>query len=53
VFYQAAIFNRDPVSASIWIGVMLGLLLTVVIGMRLWARREPAPVKLAAEGVAS
>ncbi|NCA71430.1 MAG: Fe(2+) transporter permease subunit FeoB [Sphingobacteriia bacterium] len=53
VFYQAAIFDRDPVSASIWIGVMLGLLLTVIIGMRLSARREPAPVKLAAEGVAS
>ena len=51
VFYQAAIFDRDPVNASIWIGVMLGLLLTVVIGMRLWARGEPAPVKLATERV--
>jgi len=49
VFYQAAIFNRDPVNASIWIGVMSGLLLAVVIGMRLWARRESVPVKLATE----
>ena len=51
VFYQAAIFSRDPVSASIWIGMMLGLLLMVVVGMRLWARREPAPIELVTEGI--
>ncbi|SDX85158.1 ferrous iron transport protein B [Allochromatium warmingii] len=49
LFYQAAIFSRDPLSAAIWISVMLGVLLAAVIGMRVWGRRSALPVKLATE----
>ncbi|NKN34491.1 Fe(2+) transporter permease subunit FeoB [Marichromatium bheemlicum] len=42
IFYQAAIFARDPVSASIWIGIMTALFLATVLGMRWWSRRDPA-----------
>jgi ferrous iron transport protein B len=38
-FYQAATFERDPVSASIWIGGLLVVLLGVFAAMRLWAKR--------------
>ncbi|MBK5967062.1 ferrous iron transport protein B [Thiocystis minor] len=41
VFYQTAIFARDPVSSSAWIGGMLAILIATVIGMRAWARRDP------------
>ena len=47
IFYQSAIFARDPASSSAWIGGMLTLLIAVVIGMRLWARRIPATPALA------
>ncbi|MBO8087655.1 MAG: Fe(2+) transporter permease subunit FeoB [Marichromatium sp.] len=42
IFYQAAIFARDPVSSSIWIGIMTAFFLATVLGMRWWSRRDPA-----------
>ncbi|NEV61605.1 Fe(2+) transporter permease subunit FeoB [Thiorhodococcus minor] len=41
LFYQAAIFARDPVSSGAWIAGMLALLAATVIGLRWWSRREP------------
>jgi ferrous iron transport protein B len=41
IFYQAAIFERDPVGASWWIGGGLALFISVLIGLRLWAQRPP------------
>ncbi len=37
VFYQAAIFARDPLSAGLWIGGLLLLFAGVLAGLRLWA----------------
>jgi ferrous iron transport protein B len=41
VFYQAATFVRDPVAAGAWIAGMLGLLLTLVLGLRRWGANAP------------
>ncbi len=41
IFYQTAIFARDPFTASWWIGGGLTLLISVLIGLRLWAARAP------------
>ncbi|WP_338114021.1 hypothetical protein [Thiorhodococcus mannitoliphagus] len=41
IFYQAAIFQRDPVSSGAWIAGMLALLAVTVMGLRWWSRREP------------
>ncbi|MBK1716267.1 Fe(2+) transporter permease subunit FeoB [Thiocystis violacea] len=51
LFYQAAIFQRDPATSSAWIGGMLALLIAVVIAMRWWSRRDPASGNLAREAV--
>ncbi|TCT22089.1 Fe(2+) transporter permease subunit FeoB [Thiobaca trueperi] len=40
IFYQAAIFERDPLAAGLWIGGALGLLLGVLMGLRLWAAKK-------------
>ncbi|MBK1694179.1 ferrous iron transport protein B [Chromatium weissei] len=37
IFYQTAIFERAPLMASWWIGGGLALLMSVLIGLRLWA----------------
>jgi ferrous iron transport protein B len=51
VFYQSAIFARDPASSAAWIGGMLALFAAVVIGMRLNAERGgPRPSGLVREG---
>jgi ferrous iron transport protein B len=39
LFYQSAIFARDPMSSAAWIGGMLALFFAVVAGMRLIADR--------------
>ena len=46
VFYQAAIFNRDPTASALWIGAMLGTFAAVLFTLRWWADREPRPVRL-------
>ncbi|MBK1722583.1 Fe(2+) transporter permease subunit FeoB [Thiocystis violacea] len=40
VFYQAAIFSRDPITSGAWIAGMLALLGATVIGLRWWSRRD-------------
>jgi ferrous iron transport protein B len=40
VFYQTAMFARDPLSASGWIAAMLALFIVTVLGLRLWGMRE-------------
>lgn len=51
IFYQSAIFARDPASSAAWIGAMLAIFLSVVIGMRMWAGRGRAtPGGLASQG---
>jgi ferrous iron transport protein B len=51
VFYQSAIFARDPTSSAAWIAGMLALFATVVIGMRISAERGgPRPTGLVREG---
>ncbi len=47
VFYQAAIFNRDPTAAALWIGGMLGTFAAVLFTLRWWADRDPRPARLA------
>ncbi|WP_295403191.1 Fe(2+) transporter permease subunit FeoB [uncultured Thiocystis sp.] len=47
VFYQTAIFARDPATSAAWIAGMLLILTATVIGMRGWARRAPAVPALA------
>jgi ferrous iron transport protein B len=41
VFYQTATFERDPLTAGLWIGGGLTLFMAVLIGLRLWATRVP------------
>ena len=41
VFYQTATFERDPLTAGLWIGGGLTLFMAVLIGLRLWAARVP------------
>jgi ferrous iron transport protein B len=51
VFYQSAIFARDPTSSAAWIAGMLALFAVVVIGMRISAERGgPRPTGLVREG---
>jgi ferrous iron transport protein B len=40
VFYQAAIYARNPVSSLAWIGAMLALFVATVLALRLWGQRE-------------
>ncbi len=47
LFYQTAIFARDPATSAAWIGGMLSILIATVIGMRWWARRDPVAPALA------
>ena len=52
VYYQSAIFPRDPASSAAWIGLMLALFAATVLGMRLWSARELATTaRLAREAV--
>lgn len=51
IFYQAAIFTRDPLYSGIWIAIMLTLFAAVVITMRRWAGREPGAVGVAQQEV--
>ncbi|MBK1654455.1 Fe(2+) transporter permease subunit FeoB [Allochromatium vinosum] len=41
IFYQVATFERDPLTAGLWIGSGLGFFVAVLIGLRLWAARAP------------
>jgi ferrous iron transport protein B len=50
VFYQSAIFGRDPTSSAAWIAGMLAIFATVVLGMRFWAQRGSATATLVREG---
>lgn len=51
IYYQGAIFARDPASATAWILGMLITFLAVVLGLRLWAQRTPpAATTLLREG---
>jgi ferrous iron transport protein B len=50
IFYQGAIFARDPLSSAAWIGIMVGSFALVLIIMRRWAAREPAPDALVRQG---
>jgi len=40
IFYQAAIFSRDPASSATWIGIMLAVFIGSVATMRWWSRRD-------------
>lgn len=40
VFYQTAIFERNPLVASLWIGSGLVLFISILIGLRLWAAKS-------------
>jgi ferrous iron transport protein B len=41
VFYQAAVFARNPVaSAAAWIGGMLALFVAVILVLRWWGMRQ-------------
>jgi ferrous iron transport protein B len=50
VFYQSAIFARDPTSSAAWIAAMVAIFATVVLGMRFWAQRGSAAATLVREG---
>ena len=43
VFYQSAIFSRDPASSAAWIAAMVGLFAALVILMRVLADRTGPP----------
>ncbi len=47
LFYQAATFERTPITAGLWIGGILGLIAILIMMMRFWARR----VNLAAQSI--
>ncbi|MBK1617530.1 ferrous iron transport protein B [Lamprobacter modestohalophilus] len=40
VFYQAAIFARNPALSASWIGAMLALFVSVILALRWWGMRE-------------
>jgi len=40
VYYQAAIFERNPLASTAWIGGMAGLLLVVILALRWWGVRQ-------------
>jgi ferrous iron transport protein B len=50
VFYQVAIFDRDPATSAAWIGGLLALFATVLITLRRWSERDPGPTRLVQEG---
>lgn len=50
LFYQAAIFYRDPVTSAAWIGGMLALLTAVLITLRRWSERDLGSPRLVQEG---
>ena len=39
IFYQAANFSTHPATSAFWIGLMLILFISAVIGLRLWGAR--------------
>ncbi|MEJ2316635.1 MAG: Fe(2+) transporter permease subunit FeoB [Gammaproteobacteria bacterium] len=39
IFYQAANFSTHPATSTFWIGLMLMLFISAVIGLRLWGTR--------------
>ncbi|EXJ17154.1 Fe(2+) transporter permease subunit FeoB [Imhoffiella purpurea] len=49
IFYQAAIFARDPASSASWIGAMLALFGAAVVAMRWWSQRTLPKRDLARE----
>jgi ferrous iron transport protein B len=51
VFYQSAIFSRDPATSAAWIGGLLAVFAAVLLIMRRWAERDFSPPQLAREGV--
>ena len=38
-FYQAANYSTHPATSTFWIGLMLLLFISAVIGLRLWGAR--------------
>ena len=50
VFYQAATFGRDPAGSASWIGAMLAIFVTTLLGMRFLAHRGAVATRLAREG---
>jgi ferrous iron transport protein B len=50
VFYQSAIFGRNPASSAAWIAGMLSIFIAVVLAMRYWAQRGPTVNALVREG---
>jgi ferrous iron transport protein B len=50
LFYQAAIFTRDPSASVTWIGIMVALFLAVVLTMRRWAERGTGAAAMARQG---
>jgi ferrous iron transport protein B len=51
LFYQTAIFARQPTVSAAWIGAMLALLAAAVITLRWWGLREKQRLyRPAAEG---
>jgi ferrous iron transport protein B len=49
LFYQAAIFYRDPASSAAWIGGLLALFAAGLITLRRWAERDSGPARLVQE----
>jgi ferrous iron transport protein B len=50
VFYQSAIFSRDPVSSATWIGIMVATFAIALIAMRRWADQDLTAPALVREG---
>jgi len=50
VFYQTAIFARDPASSAAWIAGMIIGFVALIFGMRHWAQRRPGPGAVVGEG---
>lgn len=40
LFYQTAIFERDPLTSGLWIGGGVGVFVAVLLGLRVWAGRD-------------
>jgi ferrous iron transport protein B len=49
IFYQAAIFPRQPGVSLAWIGGMLAIFFYVILMLRYWARRNLVPARFAGE----
>jgi ferrous iron transport protein B len=50
LFYQAAIFQRDPLSSATWIGIMVALFAAVLLTPRRWAEQDPGAAAMARQG---